>query len=108
MATNFDQEQLEQLSGGDKAFEQELLQLFIGDTEDSLNQLAAAISTDNQTAVQALAHYIKGASANIGAVGMFRMAASLEMVARKGDLSDATNTLRQLQTLHQEVRRLAR
>ncbi|MEM8614755.1 MAG: Hpt domain-containing protein [Cyanobacteria bacterium P01_H01_bin.105] len=107
MATNFDQEQLEQLSGGDKVFEQELLQMFVGDTENSLSQLATAVSVENPTAIEALAHYIKGASANVGAVGMSRTAARLEMIAKKGDLSGAANSLRQLQILHQEVRRLA-
>ena len=78
MAETFDREQLEHLAGGDKAFENELLQLFVGDTENSLSQLDAAISSDSRDAVQSLAHYIKGASANVGAVGMSQTAAQLE------------------------------
>ena len=108
MAKNFDLEQLEQLAGGDKAFEKELLQMFVGDTENSLSQLATAISMENQTAVRELAHYIKGASANVGATGMSVAAAQLEMLAKKGNLSLAPNSLRKLRALHQEVRRLAR
>jgi HPt (histidine-containing phosphotransfer) domain-containing protein len=107
MAKNFDLEQLQQLAGGDKAFEKELLQMFVGDTENSLSQLASAINLEDQAAVQELAHYIKGASANVGAVGMSITAAKLEMLAKKGNLRSAPNSLRQLQALHQEVRRLA-
>ncbi len=107
MATNFDQEQLEQLAGGDKAFEKELLQMFVGDTENSLQQLAAAISTGDQTAVQELAHYIKGASANVGATGMSRAAAQLETMAKDGNLRGAAQNFKQLQGLHQDVKRLA-
>ena len=107
MAQNFDQEQLEQLAGGDKAFEKELLQMFVGDTESSLEQLATAISTDNQSTVQELAHYIKGASANVGAIGMSSVAAQLESTAKTGSLRAAAKYLRQLQMLHQDVKRLA-
>lgn len=108
MAQNFDLEQLEQLAGGDKAFEKELLQMFVGDTENSLEQLATAISADNQSAVQELAHYIKGASANVGAVGMSTIAAQLESTAKAGNLRAAAKYLRQLQALHQDVKGLAR
>ncbi|MEL6129141.1 MAG: Hpt domain-containing protein [Cyanobacteria bacterium J06628_4] len=109
MAKTFDQEQLEQLSGGDRAFQKELLQLFVADTDNSLSQLEMAISTENPSAVQAMAHYIKGASANIGAVGMSRTAAQLERLAKTGgNLKPATTSLRQLQILHEEVKRLAR
>ncbi len=108
MARNFDLEQLEQLAGGDKTFEKELLQMFISDTENSLSQLATAISMENQTAIQELAHYIKGASANVGAVGMSAAAAKLEMLAQKGSLRSAPDNLIKLQALHQEVRRLVR
>ena len=59
-------------------------------------------------ATQELAHYIKGASANVGAVGMSKTAAQLEMLAKRGNLRGAPNSLRQLQRLHQEVKRLAR
>lgn len=108
MARTFDREQLEQLAGGDKAFEKELLQLFAGDTENSLNQLETAISGENPAAVQSLAHYIKGASANVGAIGMSRTAAQLEKLAKTGNLKTASSSLRQLQILHQEVKRMAR
>lgn len=107
MATNFDPEQLEQLAGGDKAFEKELLQMFVGDTENCLSQLSTAINLKNQTAVCELAHYIKGASANVGATGMSVAASKLETLAKQGNLSSASDSLKQLQVLHQEVKSLA-
>ncbi|MEM1238905.1 MAG: Hpt domain-containing protein [Cyanobacteria bacterium P01_H01_bin.26] len=107
MAKNFDQEQLAQLSGGDKAFERELLQMFLVDIEDSLGQLTGAIAAGSQADIQDLAHYIKGASANVGAVALSREAAELERLAKKGQLATAPSSLRQLQTLHQEIKRLA-
>ncbi|NEQ54095.1 MAG: Hpt domain-containing protein [Leptolyngbya sp. SIO3F4] len=108
MARTFDQEQLEQLAGGDKAFEKELLQLFADDTENSLNQLESAVHSENQAAIQSLAHYIKGASANVGAVGMSRAAAQLEKLAKLGNLETALSSFRQLQVLHQEIKRMSR
>ncbi|MEA5462336.1 Hpt domain-containing protein [Leptothoe sp. PORK10 BA2] len=108
MAKTFDQNQLEQLAGGDKAFEKELLQLFAADTENSLSQLAIAISMEDPSAVRSLAHYIKGASANVGAVGMAKIAAQLEALAKSGNLTSAASSLRQLQLLHGQVKRMAR
>ena len=108
MTQNFDREQLQQLAGGDTAFEKELLRMFVGDTEESLNQLATAISAQNLGAVQEIAHYIKGASANVGAVGMSKTAAQIEMSAKTGNLRSAPRSLKQLQTLYREVQRLAR
>ena len=104
MVKNFDPEQLEQLAGGDKAFEKELLKMFVDDTENSLSQLDAAIGLGDQTAVQELAHYIKGASANVGAVGMSQAAAQLETMAKEGNLQTAVDSLQQLQALHDEVK----
>ena len=108
MSKNFDPEQLEQLAGGDKAFEKELLNMFVGDIERSLNQLETAIGLGNKPiAVQELAHYIKGASANVGAVGMSQAAAQLETMAKEGNLQTAVNSLQQLQALHDEIKRMA-
>ncbi len=108
MAKTFDQEQLQQLAGGDKAFEKELLQMFVADTEKSLSQLASSISMEDPPAVQSWAHYIKGASANVGASGMSKIAAQLESLAKAGNLAPASASLRQLQLLHEEVKRMAR
>ena len=108
MTQNFDREQLQQLAGGDTAFEKELLRMFVDDTEESLNQLAAAISAEQPDAVQEIAHYIKGASANVGAVGMSKTAAQIEMSAKASNLRGVPRSLRQLQTLYREIQRLAR
>ncbi|MBT9311820.1 Hpt domain-containing protein [Leptothoe kymatousa] len=108
MAKNFDLEQLEQLAGGDKAFEKELLNMFVEDVGNSINQLAAAISADDVANAREVAHYIKGASANVGAVGMSQTAAQIEKKAKSGSLQGAPSSLRQLQTLQKEVQRLTR
>ncbi len=108
MANNFDLEQLEQLAGNDKSFQKELLTMFVEDIDNSLGQLAAAIAGEEPEGVRELAHYIKGASANVGAVGMAKTAAQIEKRAKAGSLQGASNSLRQLQALHKEVKRLAR
>lgn len=108
MAKTFDMEQLEQLAGGDKAFEKELLTMFVEDISNSINQLAAAISANDAADAREVAHYIKGASANVGAVGMSQTAAQIEKQAKAGSLQGAPGGLRQLQALQKEVQRLAR
>ncbi|MEM6252127.1 MAG: Hpt domain-containing protein [Cyanobacteria bacterium P01_D01_bin.156] len=108
MASNFDLEQLKQLAGGDTAFEKELLTLFVEDMDNSFTQLAAAISAGDPVSVQEVSHYIKGASANVGAVGMSKISAQMEKRAKTGSIQDAPDSLRQLQTLQSEIKRLAR
>lgn len=104
MTISFDWNQLHQLAGGDKDFEVELLDMFINDAESSVMQLSEAISTSNLAVVEDIAHYIKGASANVGALALSSVAAQLELQAKRGQLVQAPKLLGQLQRCCQDVR----
>jgi HPt (histidine-containing phosphotransfer) domain-containing protein len=106
MTISFDWNQLHQLAGGDSDFEVELLDMFINDAESSIRQLAEAIATHNVSVVEDIAHYLKGASANVGALALSSAAAQLELQAKRGRLAQAQRLLRQLQTCCQEVRQV--
>ena len=106
MTISFDWNQLHQLAGGDKDFEVELLDMFINDAESSVMQLAEAVANGNVTVVEDIAHYIKGASANVGALTLSSLAAQLEVQAKRGQLAQAPNILGQLQTCCRDVRQV--
>jgi HPt (histidine-containing phosphotransfer) domain-containing protein len=79
-------EYLDALADGDKAFEQELLRLFVRDAWDHAEQLSTAIDAVNYPEVYAAAHHLKGASGNVGAVGIAKLARVLEDQAQNKQL----------------------
>ena len=86
-----DWEQLHQLSDHDANFELELLSIFVDDTHPHLSELREAIGQRNFSAIQRLAHYIKGASANVGIHSIYATAHQLEDDAmhHRADVLDA-------------------
>ena len=70
------------LSDSDHDFEITLLELFLQDCQEQLEQLKEAIAQSNVQQIEKLAHYIKGASANVGAQYMHYYAQEIEHQAR--------------------------
>ncbi len=70
---------LKNLTGGDKDFEREIIDLFLKDTSRHLERLGVAISEGDSSHVEAAAHSIKGAAANMGAEKFRKLAHGLEM-----------------------------
>jgi HPt (histidine-containing phosphotransfer) domain-containing protein len=99
--------QLHELSGNDQAFEQELLQIFLEDSHEQMGHLNAAWAAGDLNQVRLVAHHIKGASANVGAVAIARWASQIEADARSGTaapIAAALNELSQsLQQLEQYI-----
>ena len=104
MSKSFDWNQLHQLAGGDTTFEKELLEMFLSDAESSLSQLEDALASNSIETVEELAHYLKGASANVGAIALSQAAAQLERQAKQRKLVQAPKLLAQLQSLCREVK----
>ncbi len=97
-----DNDQLRQMSGGDVAFEIELIQVFL---EDSVPQIAVAqtaLIEHNWVSLQQLAHRLKGASASIGAIQISQTAQEIERLATQHDPS-AAGLIEQLQTHLQDL-----
>jgi HPt (histidine-containing phosphotransfer) domain-containing protein len=77
-----DWEHLHQLSDSDPEFEVQLLGLFVEDTDVHLISLKHAIAHQQFDEIEKLAHYIKGASANVGVHGIYTSAEQLEVYAQ--------------------------
>ena len=67
------------ITAGDAAFAQELIAAFISSGEQQLAELSAAIANCNRPALAKTAHQLKGACANIHAVGLQSLSQRLEI-----------------------------
>ncbi len=78
---------LHQLSRGDTEFERTILGIFVESTKEQLQLLNTALLARDLLTIQHCIHEIKGASANVGAVEIDRLATRLEeLVAVTPDL----------------------
>jgi CheY-like chemotaxis protein len=81
--------------GGDDEFLCELIGVFVASMEERIIALLAAANRGQAAAVSAEAHAIKGAASNIDAHHLAACAATLESLARRGDVSaDAVEAVR--------------
>jgi CheY-like chemotaxis protein/HPt (histidine-containing phosphotransfer) domain-containing protein len=83
LALHFDLERLHQLSDWNQEFEQELLQLYLDDMQEQIQQLLQAISKQNFLQIERTAHHIHGASASVGAFQLEALSEKLELKAQQ-------------------------
>ncbi|WP_416676427.1 response regulator [Egbenema bharatensis] len=74
---------LHRLADGSPEFAAELLQLFISDSYQHLHQLQLAIISQDFLQIEQIAHHLKGASANLGADAIQRIAEEVEQRSRQ-------------------------
>ena len=89
-----DWEHLHQISDGDEDFERELLQIFVEDAHNHLEEAQVALLAGDYDWVSRTAHHVKGASA---------IAGKLETDAHAKRLSEAAVMLAELAELLQDV-----
>ena len=83
---DIDWEQLHQVSEDDPEFELELLTMLAEDVKIHIEDLRRAVVDGDAIAVAHEAHYIKGASANVGIVSITALAKQIEHLAREQQL----------------------
>jgi HPt (histidine-containing phosphotransfer) domain-containing protein len=88
---------------GDSAFVRRLCQTFVSSTSRILNELGAAALAGERTAVQALAHKIKGAGHNVHAHPMATLAATIESGAVSLPLPELTRSIDALRRAFDEL-----
>lgn len=74
---------------GDRGLLEEIAALFAEESARNLGEIHVAVNTGDAVLLERLAHTMKGASANIGAIGVSHAALALEELARVRDLTDA-------------------
>ncbi len=84
---DIDWEQLHQVSEDDPEFELELLTMLAEDVKIHIEDLRQAVIDGDAQTIANEAHYIKGASANVGVRSVATLAKQLEQLAREQSLT---------------------
>lgn len=93
-----DWEMIHRLSEGDRTFEQELLALFLQDMKSNVGLLTDYLAMGSAVKVREVSHHIKGASSNVGASDIYRLASAMELQARYEQLEMCQVLLTSLQS----------
>jgi len=84
-----DLDRLEEVTAGDEELRQELIDLFMADTEERFLILESAIAGKNGEELNRTAHSIKGSSANMGAAALQALAYELEALGSENRFDEA-------------------
>lgn len=87
---------------GDEETVLEVMPVYVEENRRRLEELNKAVLHGNAAQVKLYAHGIKGASANVGAVELSKVAKTLEHLAADDDLSDARRLLQEINRLFDE------
>jgi HPt (histidine-containing phosphotransfer) domain-containing protein len=93
---DIDWEQLHQVSEDDPEFELELLIMLAEDVKIHIADLRQAIVDRDAISIGHEAHYIKGASANVGIVKIATLAKQIEQLAKEQLLTDTASLVEQM------------
>src|ERR1035441_9198046 len=91
-------ERLQQAMASKPADLVELCRDYLTEARQTLAQLRNAFTLKQAEELRSKAHYLKGSSLLLGAIGVTRWCASLEAMGRNGDFSEAGRMLDQLST----------
>jgi HPt (histidine-containing phosphotransfer) domain-containing protein len=94
--TDIDWEQLHQISEDDPEFELELLTMLAEDVKIHIADLHQAVIDRDLIAIGHEAHYIKGASANVGIISITAAAKKIEQLARAELLTEIAPIVAQM------------
>jgi HPt (histidine-containing phosphotransfer) domain-containing protein len=94
--TDIDWEQLHQVSENDPEFELELLTMLAEDVKIHIDELRQAAIDRDIMAIGHEAHYIKGASANVGIISITAAAKQIEVLAANQQIADITPIIEQM------------
>lgn len=89
--------------GNDAAFFNEMLNEFIKYVPEQIASLEESVKSLNADMIEKQSHSIKGAAANLSAVGIFSVAKEIEQRSREKNISNLTPLLKDLK---QEIERL--
>ena len=102
--TVLDRRQLSNVTLDDEELMREIVAALIEDTARQLPLLADAISTGDGVRAARLAHYSKGACANLGAASSAYLLQAIERTAANGDFSSCSVSLAALMTELERLR----
>ena len=102
----FDFNHLDQMSMGNKEFQEELLVTFFEDIINRYRRLEESIKNKSFEKVISEAHTIKGASSSIGAVKIAEEALAIELSGKHNDIQNVLQRLQNMEKLISETRQI--
>jgi HPt (histidine-containing phosphotransfer) domain-containing protein len=93
---DFDRQVLQDQLGDDEEGFQEILALFLKTVPGNIESLAEAVRKKDAPLIRRLAHSLKGASGNVGALKISQTAKHIEQGSKEGDLNQADEFLKYL------------
>jgi len=99
-----DRSRLEDLCEGDLQMHEELVDMFVTDSQAGVYEIGRAIEASDPEALQRSAHMLKGSSANVGAVRMAEFCERLDQAGRAGLFSDASALFEELEEARAQTR----
>jgi len=76
---------------GDENVAREVIKCFLKDTEQQIKALKDTLDSGDTPMAERQAHGIKGASGNVGAVGLQKVAYQMEQAGKNGDLTSSVS-----------------
>lgn len=94
------------LAEEDPQFAQELLKIYCEDGQVCMQRLIQAIETENYDLLYSMAHYLTGASSNVGAIHIVTYARKLEELAHQKEIGNAMDLVKLIQSDFQKIQEL--
>ena len=88
---------------GDKSLVNQVIQTYINSSLDLMTRLGEAIDRGDAECIRTAAHSLKSSSANVGAVRLAELCASIETSTRASDRASAVTLQRQIKNEYPRV-----
>jgi HPt (histidine-containing phosphotransfer) domain-containing protein len=96
--------QIQDISEGDREFEEELITMYLQDTHARLNTLGELLAGENWQDLKREAHSLKGSSGNLGVVVIYDLCKELERASLEKDEPRALELVNMISESSEEVR----
>jgi len=90
---DLEEDRLEDVCGHDPTLEQEVIQMYLESTRETLAGMRAALEAGDATLLRGLAHGLKGGSRTVGAAALGELAQEIESLAETSDFASAHGAL---------------
>ncbi len=97
LAPPFDPQEALEFLGNDEAFLKEIIELFLKDLPDRIEEMKQAMSKSDAPSLRRGAHTVNGAASSLAAFAVCKAAQQLEAIGAAGDLTDAPRAFQELQ-----------
>jgi len=94
---------IDDIADGSEEFKTELLETFVESTSKGLEQLEAAIASNDYQAISRVAHFIKGSASNLGIISIEAIARDLELIGLNQKEANMMEFLKKMQFLLTQI-----